>query len=68
MTKLPKTKTARPPDPLARVVRDALAVERIAIMAQAALRLPPGSAAQAQAMAATDRALRTLQRQRRRPA
>lgn len=68
MTKTRRTRASRTPDPLARVVREALAVERIAIMAQAALRLPSGSAAQTRAMAATDRALWALERQRGRPA
>lgn len=68
MTKTPKTNMSRPPVPLDRVVRDARDLERIAIMAQAALRLPPGSAVQTQARAETDRALRALKRNRRHPA
>lgn len=62
MTKMPKTRTSPTPDRLHPLERWALDAERVAVLAQAALRLPPGSVAQTRAMARTDRALRALTR------
>lgn len=62
MTKTRKTKTSPTPDRLHPLERWARDLERVAVLAQAALRQPPGSVAQTRAMARTDRALRALAR------
>lgn len=62
MTKTAKTKTPRTPDRLHPIERWARDLERVAVLADAAMRQPPGSVAQGRAMARTERALRALQR------
>lgn len=61
-----RKKTNPRPDPFDAALRCALAVERLAIRAQAVLRMPTGTpardAAQAAAMAAVDRAVDALVR------
>ena len=55
-------KTKRQPDRIGYALTLAEGVERVANMARAAMRLPPGSAAQDAAMAAVDRAVAALRR------
>ena len=55
-------KTKRRPDPIGYALMLAQGVERVASMARAARRLPPGSAAQDAALKPAERALARLER------